>query len=277
MTSQTPTSTQVRDAWDGIADDFDRHTTPHTIALGEQVVSRFPIGPDARVLDVAAGSGALSIPAARTGADVVAVDISPVMVERLRARAAAEGLSTLDVRIGDATTLDLADDSFDVTASINGISLFGDLDGGLREAVRVTRPGGEVAIVTFAPLPQVEAIAFFLGAVRTAAGDATPMPAGPLPPFRLADPDVLATTLEQAGLGDVAVETVSWPISFASVDDLLDMIMSSNPIAGRLMGGLDAGQRQQVREVLDGMLRERSGCGADAVLDNRLHIGRGTV
>lgn len=276
MIAQTP-DTQVRDAWDGVADGFDRHTTPHTLALGEQVVARFELGPGVRVLDVAAGSGALSLPAARTGADVVAVDISPAMVERLAARADAEGLPTLDARVGDGASLDLADDSFDLTASINGISLFGDLDGGLREAGRVTRPGGEVAIVTFAPLPQVEFISFFLGALRAVAGDAMALPAGPLPPFRLADPDDLAATLTGAELGDVTVETVTWATRFATVDDLLEMVLHSNPIAGRLMGGLEVDQRDEARQVLDRMLRERAGGPGEAVLHNRLHIGRGTA
>lgn len=277
MTSQAPTTIQVRDAWDAIADGFDRHTTPHTLALGEQVVSRFGLGPGVRVLDVAAGSGALSIPAARTGAEVVAVDIAPTMVERLERRVREEGLSTLVARVGDGTALDLPDDGFDLTMSMNGISLFGDLPGGLREAMRVTRSGGEVGIVTFAPLPQVEFISFFLGALQAAAPGAVRLPDGPMPPFRLADPAVLSSTLEQAGLRDVSVETVAWETTFASVDDLLDMLMSSNPIAGQLVGGLSGEQRDQVRQVLDGMLRERSGGEAGAVLHARLHIGRGTV
>lgn len=276
MTVPTPTTTQVRDAWEGIADDFDRHTTPQTLTLGERIVARTAIGRGARVLDVAAGSGALSIPAARAGAEVTAVDIAPTMVERLAARAAAAGL-TLDTAVGDGAALVLDDDSFDVTMSLNGISLFDDLELGLSEAVRVTRPGGQVAIGTFAALPQVEFVAFFLGALRTAADGSLPMPSGPLPPFRLADPDVLAATLRRVGLTGVAVETLSWETPFTSVDHLLACVLGSNPIAGRLLGELDVDQRDRVRAVLDGMLRERSGGATGAVLHNRVHLGRGTV
>ena len=275
-TPTPPTPTEVSAAWERVADGFDRHTTPQTIALGEELVDRLGIREGTRVLDVAAGSGALAIPAARAGAEVTAVDIAPTMVERLRARADAEGLD-VTARVADGTALDLDADTVDLTVSLNGISLFGDLASGLHEAVRVTRPGGEVAIATFGPLPQVEFVAFFLGAVRAAAGDDVAMPPGPLPPFRLADPDVLAATLEDAGLRDVTVEPLSWQTRLTSADHLLQVALGSNPIAGRLLGGLSDEQRDQVRAVLAGMLRERSDGDGGAVLHNRLHLGRGTA
>lgn len=67
----------VRDAWDAIASRFHEFTTPVTVALGEALVER--LGPDrkTRFLDVAAGTGGLAISAARRGARVLAVDISP--------------------------------------------------------------------------------------------------------------------------------------------------------------------------------------------------------
>lgn len=278
MTTPTPrpTADQVRTAWEQVADGFDRHTTPHTLELGEDVVARLGIGAGTTVLDVAAGSGALSIPAARTGADVIAVDISPTMIDRLRKRADAEHLAVRAV-VAEGTALDLPDDTVDVTMSLNGISLFDDLPRGLAEAVRVTRPGGSIAIATFGPLPEVEFIAFFLGAVRSVADGKLPLPPGPLPPFRLADPEALKATLVDAGLHDVTVASLAWSTTYASVDDLLAMVRSSNPIASRLLAVMDDGQRAQVREVLAGMLRERAAGGAGAVLHNRLHLGRGSL
>lgn len=103
-----------------------------------------------RVLDVAAGSGALSIPAAQRGARVLATDISPPMVERLLVRARTAGLLDLEARVMDGYALDLEDDTFDLTASQNGVSVFPDFARGLAEMVRVTRPGGQVMIVSLA-------------------------------------------------------------------------------------------------------------------------------
>ncbi len=275
-TPAAPSTSATRDAWDAIADGFDRYATPMTMQFGDEALSRLELGPGVRVLDVAAGSGALTVPAARRGADVVAVDISPTMIERLQARCRAEGL-TVDAEVGDGASLRFDGASFDAAVSMNGVSLFPDIAGGLRELVRVTRPGGRVLIVTFGPLPRVEFIAFCLGAIRaTLADDFPPLP-DPPPPFRLADPATLSTTLSEAGLRDVRVDTATWDMPFESADHLLDMILTSNPIAGQLTSGMSADQFAQVRHVVDGMLRERSGGRPGALLHAEMRIGLGTV
>jgi ubiquinone/menaquinone biosynthesis C-methylase UbiE len=76
-----------------------------------------------RFLDVAAGSGALSIPAARLGARALATDLSPVMLGSLDERARQEGLDVA-TRVMDGHALDLDDDSFDIAGSQFGVMLF---------------------------------------------------------------------------------------------------------------------------------------------------------
>ena len=66
-----------RAAWDDIATGYDRTNTPSQMWLGNEGLRRAGLRPGMRFLDVAAGSGALSIPAARLGAHVLATDLSP--------------------------------------------------------------------------------------------------------------------------------------------------------------------------------------------------------
>ena len=112
----TQAQEQTRSAWDKIAAGYDQFVTPTHMDLGEDALHRAGLRPGMRFLDVAAGSGALSIPAARLGAQVLATDQSPVMLELLRARARQEGLN-IETRVMDGHALELDDNSFDMAGS----------------------------------------------------------------------------------------------------------------------------------------------------------------
>lgn len=266
----------IREAWDGIADGFDRHTTPLTMSLSEDALRLAGVRRGMRFLDVAAGSGALTIHAARMGARVLATDISPVMIERLEARARQEELSDLQTRVMDGADLDLADDAFDMTASQNGVSIFPDLQAGLREMVRVTKPGGSAVIVAFGPLERAEWVGFFLGAVQAVVPDFTGLPGeAPPPPFQVADTAKLRREMLDAGLAEARVETLVWKMAFRNGTHLYDAVTNSNPIGDGLVADLTEEQRADIRRVLDGMLRERSGGGPGSVLECRMNVGIG--
>jgi SAM-dependent methyltransferase len=246
--------------------------------LGDEVVRRLGLRPGTRLLDVAAGSGGLSIPAARVGAGVVATDLAPAMIERLNARARAEGLSTLLARTMDGHALDLDDDAFDVAVSVNGVSLFPDMARGLAELVRVTRPGGRVVIVAFGPIEKVEFIVFFARAVQAAVPDVTPLPTNPPPlPFQAADPDVLHERLANAGLREVRIDTITWEMAFDSVQHLWKCVHRQQP--HRRPDGRPAQQRaagrRHTRPRRDAS-RAIRGC-PGAVLRAEVNVGIGTV
>lgn len=279
MTAPTtpPTTEQTRAAWDAIAPGFDSHTTTLTMRFGAQLLDRVGLRAGTRFLDVGTGGGALAIPAAQQGADVVAVDLAPAMIERLATRAQAEGLANLDGRVMDGQALEFADDDFDAAASLNGVSLFPDLQAGLRELARVTRPHGRVLVAAFGAPQRTEFLMFFLAALKAAVPGFTPPPMDPPPlPFQVADPDRLRHELHTAGLTDVTVDTITWRMAFDSAAHFWDVVTSSNPIAVQLTAGLSDDHLAAVRQVLDGMLRERSGGEPGAVLTTDVNVGVGT-
>ncbi|MDF2775099.1 MAG: Methyltransferase type 11 [Geminicoccaceae bacterium] len=151
-TTNAPSATdreRTRTAWNEIAGGYDSFVTPTHMTLSLQALERANVTAGMRFLDVAAGSGALGIPAARLGARVFATDLSSVMLDRLRARAVSEGLANVETRVMDGHALDLADDTFDVSGSQFGVMLFPDLPRAVRELVRVTKPGGRVVLVVY--------------------------------------------------------------------------------------------------------------------------------
>jgi ubiquinone/menaquinone biosynthesis C-methylase UbiE len=276
MTTQEQGHARV--AWDAIAAGYDEFVTPSQMWLANEGLRRAGLRPGTRVLDVAAGSGALSIPAARLGAQVLATDISPAMLERLDRRAREEGLS-LETRVMDGHALELEDDVFDISGSQFGVMLFPDMPRGISELARVTRPGGRVLMTVFGAPEQVEFFAFFVRAIQAAVPAFTGPPRDPPPlPFQLQDPERLRRELTRAGLQDVHVETITQEREFRSGRHLWDWLVNSNPIAGAILTELSLTEEQTavVRKALDGLVGERSGRSGPAVLTNPINIGIGT-
>lgn len=265
------------EAWDAIAQGYDRYVAPQEVDLANEALRLVELEPGERFLDVAAGTGGLSLPAARLGADVLATDWSPAMIDRFEARVREEGLSTTEGRVMDCHALDLPDDGFDVTGSQFGVMLVPDQPRALREMVRVTKPGGRVLVIAYGSPEEFEALQIFIGGLKTVVPDFAGLPDDPPPlEFQVSDPDVLRQRLTEAGLKDVRVErTVERP-AFASGQEMWDWVMYGNPIPGMLVADLSEDQQGRLRQVLDERLREHADANGRAVLTNAVNIGIGT-
>jgi SAM-dependent methyltransferase len=266
------------EAWDAIAAGYDEFVAPGEAAFAHAGLVLAGLQPGDRFLDVAAGTGGLSLPAARLGARVLATDWSPAMVERFTARVREEGLRDAEARVMDAHTLDVPDDTFDVTGSQFGVMLVPDQPAALREMVRVTRPGGRVLVTAYGSPTEFEALQSFISALLAVVPDFEGLPDDPPPlEFQVADPDVLRRRLTDAGLRGVTVDTTHQErIECRSGQELWNWMLSSNPIAGMIVEDLTTDQQATVRQVLDGMLRERADGTRPAVLSAPLNIGVGT-
>src|SRR3712207_6789458 len=266
------------EAWDAIAAGYDEFVAPGEAPFAHAGLVLAGVEPGDRFLDVAAGPGGLSLPAARLGARVLATDWSPAMLERFTARAREEGLHDVEARVMDAHALDVEDDTFDVTGSQFGVMLVPDQPVALREMVRVTRPGGRVLVIAYGSPAEFEALQLFVGALQAVDPEFEGLPDDPPPlEFQVADPDVLRRRLTDAGLKDVTVDrTHDERLEMRSGQQLWDWMLGSNPIAGMIVGDLTREQQTSVRQVLDEMLRRRSHGTGPAVLTAPLNIGVGT-
>jgi ubiquinone/menaquinone biosynthesis C-methylase UbiE len=264
-------------AWDAIAKGYDRYVAPQEAELANEALAHVGLRAGDRFLDVAGGPGGLTLPAARIGAHAVATDWSPTMIERFEARVREEGLQNTEGRVMDIHALEFEDDSFDVTGSQFGVMLVPDQPFALREMVRVTRPGGRVLVIAYGSPDKFEALQVFIGALQAVVPDFPGLPDDPPPlEFQLSDPDVFAARLTAAGLTGVWVESTSERLRFDSGDEMWNWIYYSNPIGEMVVGDLAEEQRSTIRQVLNGILRERSGGSGQAELTNEVLIGIGT-
>jgi ubiquinone/menaquinone biosynthesis C-methylase UbiE len=117
---------------------------------GELVVERAGTQPGMDLLDVACGTGNATIPAAREGARVTGLDFSPDLLAIARERA-ADAMVEVDWVEGDAQELPFEDASFDRVLSLFGHMFAPDHERTATEMLRVTRPGGTIAVGCWTP------------------------------------------------------------------------------------------------------------------------------
>jgi SAM-dependent methyltransferase len=151
------------------------HGRDFLLPIGPRLVEASGIGPGVRVLDVAAGTGNASLPAAAAGADVTASDLTPELLDAGRARAEPAGLE-LDWVEADAENLPFEDESFDVVISAIGVMFAPHHQAAADELVRVCRPGGTIGLLCWTPEGMIGDL------FRTMGGFNPPPPAGVQPP-----------------------------------------------------------------------------------------------
>src|ERR1700733_9149707 len=163
----------------------------HNQPLFEAVLDAAGAGPGTRLLDVGCGSGLTLVLAAERGATPTGLDISPGLLDVARDR-----LPDADLRAGDMEFLPFGDAAFDAVTGVNAFQFAGDPRRALREAARVTRPGGRVVASLFAAPERSQ------GTVVHEAMNALipPERAGDHAPYALSAPGNLEAALADAGL-----------------------------------------------------------------------------
>jgi ubiquinone/menaquinone biosynthesis C-methylase UbiE len=232
------------DHWDTAAQHYEKTAHPFTARYAEAALARVALTPESRVLDVAAGTGALAIAAARSGAHVLATDFSPGMVARI----AAAGLPNVDAQVMDGQALALPDASFDAVFSIFGVIMFPDWRKGLAEMARVTRSGGHGVVATWQD--RGAATFLLLGQIRQKLfpeRDGMSMPAAVK---ALSDPEDFARELVAAGYRDPQIQHVThdYELEVAALTDP-DALFGMSPDWGSLTDAEKAAVIAEVRQM----------------------------
>ncbi len=211
--------------------------------ISVEVVEAIGIQRGDQVLDVGVGNGNAAIEAAHRGAQVTGIDLTPIQIERARARCADEAVE-VDLRVGNAEQLDVPDASFDQVLSVMGVIFAPDHQRALAEMARATRPGGTVALTAWAQ----EGWSSYW---RTRAGELLPPPPPGSPqPDAWGDPDEMERRLTAAGLAST-VEIRSFTWEFASEPEALDtFVTSAGPYVQFLRTATELGMVDRARALL---------------------------
>ena len=175
--------------------------------------------------------------------------------------------------------LELDDNTFHMAGSQFGVMLFPDMPKGIREMVRVVKPGGRVLMNVYGDPHKIEFFGFLVGAIQSVRPDfnGPPMDSPPLP-FQLQNPERLRKEFATAGLSDIKVETIIETTEFQTGKALWDWLVWSNPIVEMVLGilNLTDAERGVIQQMLEQMVRERAGGRGAAELTNPINIAVGT-
>ncbi|MDH3731897.1 MAG: methyltransferase domain-containing protein [Gemmatimonadota bacterium] len=217
-----------RYGWDRAAGDYEKSWSRQLEPAQTLTLELADLNPGERVLDVACGTGLVSVPAARAVAptgELVGTDISAVMVETAGVRCSNAGVSNASFERMGAEALSLDDASFDTTLCALGLMYVPEPVEALSEMRRVLRPGGRAVASVWGARVSCGWSGIFSVVDERVNTEVCPMF------FQLGTGATLNRAFEQAGLTDVRSERISTRLTYDSEDEALKAAFAGGPVA----------------------------------------------
>lgn len=226
--------------------------------IGDEIIQRLHLGPEAVVLDVASGTGepGLSIAAMRPNGQVVSIDIAEAMLAVARENAARRGIANFRTEVADVCELPFADASFDAISCRFGFMFFPDMQLAAREMARVLKPGGRLATAVWAGPEQNFWVTASMGIINKHL-QLPPPPSGAPGMFRCAQPNLIASLFRLAGLQHVAETPVSTALPAGTAAGYWEIMTDvAAPVAGAL-GQATPAQRAAIEHDVLELIQQR--------------------
>lgn len=211
--------------WNLVADGYADTTMIVFEQYADEAIAASQLKPNATVLDVACGPGTLALRLARHAHKIHGIDFSASMLAIFRHKIEQAGHQHIELHCGDAQTLPYRDATFDAAFSLFGLMFFPDRMRGFREIHRTLKPGGSIAITSWAPVDQSPAMQTMFGALRAIKPD-LPQPQRAI--ATLENPDVFKQEMQDAGFRNVEIRQVTKPFPRLPVPEFWEMMVKGS-------------------------------------------------
>jgi ubiquinone/menaquinone biosynthesis C-methylase UbiE len=226
--SQKPNPLSTSEPWNLVADGYAETTMIVFEQYAEEAIATSKLKPNSTVLDVACGPGTLALMVAHDAREVHGIDFSASMLAVFKQKIEQAGHGNIALHCGDAQALPYPDQMFDAAFSLFGLMFFPDRRKGFAEIHRTLKPGGSIAVTSWAPVDQSPAMQTMFGALRAIKPD-LPQPQRSV--ATLENPEVFKQELLDAGFRDVEIRRVTKPFPIPSIPEFWEsMVKGSAPI-----------------------------------------------
>ena len=218
------------DDWGRSSNEYDQKIGPHlTKDYAKDLIEKLDLLQEHETLEIAAGTGQLTLEIAKRARHVLATDISKKMLLVLKKRLIENQIANVKTAEMNGEKLGLDTSTFDRVVCMFGLMLFDSPDLGIREIKRVLKPLGQVAISVWGIPDHFEMMQLFANTTNSFLPNQLRLDLSKNPAFKLSNASHLKGLFIDAEFSSISIDTVSHEKSFASIDDLWAILASDAP------------------------------------------------